>query len=250
MKCTITPLYFGKFKKFEKSRFTLTKDTGLIIEVAILAYLIKKDDELILVDSGPPEPKLAKKAADNCGISEGRSIIDILSKMGLVPQDINTVILTHVHWDHAYNLNYFKHAKIYVQLSELQYAIKPLWLDREPYFRYSEIIGGTPCWFEGYSSMEIIDGDYIINEDISIYHLPGHTPGMQGVLVNTEEGKYMIASDNLPLYDNFESMLPTTVHVSIKDWYDSYQRIKTHSDFILPGHDLLALKRKVYGQNE
>jgi N-acyl homoserine lactone hydrolase len=247
MKCTIAPLYFGQFKNFEKSRFTLSKDVGVLIDVAILAYLVKRGDELILVDSGTPEPKLAE-TMDNCGIFEGRSIIDILAEIDLTPQDINTVILTHVHWDHAYNLNYFKHAKIYVQLSELQYAVKPLWLDRGPY-RYSKEYG-NPCWFEGFTSMEIMEGDFVLNEDISVYHLPGHTPGMQGVLVNTDEGKYMITSDNMPLYDNYESMRPTAVHVSIKDWYGSYQKIKTLADFILPGHDMLVLKRKAYGIKE
>jgi len=244
MKITITPLYFGKFEDFEKSRFTHQKDVGTKLDVAILAYLIRRGEELYLVDSGTPEPELAK-TMDNRAIIDGRSIIDILAEHNVKPEDINTVILTHVHWDHAFNLNYFKHATIYVQKAELQYAVAPLWLDIVPY-GYSKK-NGQPCWFDGFMQMKVMDGDYILNEDISVYHLPGHTPGMQGVLVNTEEGKYMIASDNLPLYDNWESVRPTAVHVSIQDWYESYLKIKDLADFILPGHDMQAMTRSIYG---
>lgn len=244
MNCTITPLYFGRFKDFEKSRFTLSKDVGLLMDVAVLAYLVKRGDEYFLVDSGTPEPELAK-TMDSREIFDGRSILEILAEQGLKPEDIGTVILTHVHWDHAFNLDYFKHAKILVQLSELQYALKPLWLDLGPY-GYSKM-NGDPCWFKGFTSMDIKEGDYVINEDISVYHLPGHTPGMQGVLVQTEEGRYLITSDNMPLYDSFDSVRPPAVHVSLKDWHDTYEKIKSLCDYILPSHDMKVLERKVYG---
>ena len=49
MSCVIEPLYFGKFADFEKSRFTMSKDIGQIIEVAILAYLIRLDNGKIII---------------------------------------------------------------------------------------------------------------------------------------------------------------------------------------------------------
>lgn len=246
MGCLIKPLYFGKFKDFEKSRFTMTKDVGMMIDVAVLAYLVEcADGKRVLVDSGTPDPELAKNM-DNREIFEHRSILEVLAEQGLKPEDIDDIILTHVHWDHAFNLNYFPHADIYVQKSELQYAVDPLWLHRIPY-GYSEK-NGNPCWFDGFMKMKVMDGDFKYNDDISVYHLPGHTPGMQGVLINTEEGKYLIASDNVPLYDSFESVRPPAVHVSVDDWYRSYLKIKELADFVLPGHDMKALDRSVYGK--
>lgn len=243
-KTEIIPLYFGKFENFSKNRFTMTKDAGVFMDVAILAYLIKYKNEYILVDSGTPEPAVAENK-DHREIKDGRSITDILSEHCLKPEDIKTIILTHLHWDHAYNLQYFAHAKIYVQLSELQYAVHPLWMHLGPY-GYSKQ-NGNPCWFDGFNSMEIVNGDYVLNQDIQVLHLPGHTPGMQGVLVNTEEGKYLIASDNIPLYDSFDSVCPPEVHVSVADWYESYLKIKALSDFVLPGHDMKVLARCSYG---
>ncbi len=244
MNCTITPLYFGRFKDFEKSRFTLSKDVGVLLDVAVLAYLVREGDRLILVDSGTPEPELAA-TMDNRKIHEGRSILGILAEQGLAPRDINEVVLTHLHWDHAFNLDHFQHATLYVQEAELQYAVNPLWLDRLPY-GYSKQ-NGQPCWFAGFHQMKVMRGDYVLSENISVHHLPGHTPGMQGVLVNTREGRYMLPSDNLPLYDCFESVRPTAVHVSLRDWYDSYEKIRGLCDFILPGHDMKVLARKRYG---
>lgn len=246
MGCTIKPLYFGYFKDFDKSRFTMSKDVGVFLDVAVLAYLVRTSEgKNILVDSGTPTPEQSK-TMDNREIFDQRGIIDILDDEGLKPDDIDDIILTHVHWDHAYNLQFFPHANIYVQKSELQYAVDPLWMHKVPY-GYSEK-NGNPCWFDGFMHMTVIDGDWRYSDEISVFHLPGHTPGMQGVLVDTQEGKYMIASDNVPLFDSFESIKPPVVHVSIEDWYKSYLKIKELSDFVLPGHDMKVLDRDIYGE--
>jgi N-acyl homoserine lactone hydrolase len=246
MSCSIKPLYFGYFKDFDKSRFTMTMDIGVYLDVAILAYLVQTNDgKIVLVDSGTPSPELMKHM-DNREIFDHRDMIDVLADEGLAPDDISDIILTHLHWDHAFNLNYFPNAGIYVQKSELQYAVDPLWIHKAPY-GYSKK-NGNPCWFDGFMQMTVKDGDWVYNEDISVYHLPGHTPGMQGVLVNTKEGKYMIASDNIPLYDCFDYIKPPVVHVSVDDWYKSYLRIKELADYVLPGHDMKVLDRKVYGE--
>ena len=55
-------------------------------------------------------------------------LIDNLKQLGLTPNDIKTVILTHSHWDHTGNLNIFKNAKIIKSddLSELPKELKPI----------------------------------------------------------------------------------------------------------------------------
>lgn len=60
--------------------------------------------------------------------------------------------------------------------------------------------------------------------------LPGHTPGLQGVLVKTLNGRVMIASDHCPLYENFDSLVPTGIIHDLEAWYASTARIKDLAD--------------------
>ncbi len=80
---------------------------------------------------------------------------------------------------------------------------------------------------------------------------PGHTPGMQGVAVNTTDGTYFIAGDNLPLYQNWEGNqlqkhIPGINFVNVDDYYRTFQLIERISDHILPGHDPRVLDKTVY----
>ena len=98
--------------------------------------------------------------------------------------------------------------------------------------------------------MRVVDGDAEVAPGISLALLPGHTPGIQGVRVETEEGVYLIASDTYPLYENYEKMSPSGIHVDLKEWFASYEKTKKICDFILPGHDMRVLDRKIYGVRE
>ena len=92
-----------------------------------------------------------------------------------------------------------------------------------------------------------VDGDVPIRKGIDAVFSPGHTPGMQGVLVETKEGKYCIGSDTFPLFENYEKAIPAGIHVDLNEWYATYEKTKTICDHILPGHDIRVLDRSVYG---
>ena len=171
-----------------------------------------------------------------------------LQKMGVETEQIDFIILTHLHWDHSYNLELFPDVPIYVQKRELQYAVAPLPSDSVPYCYDPR--SGKPSWFTGFQQMRVVDGDMEVAPGISLALLPGHTPGIQGVRVETEEGVYLIASDTYPLYENYEKMSPSGIHVDLKEWFASYEKTKKICDFILPGHDMRVLERKIYGVKE
>jgi len=63
--------------------------------------------------------------------------------------------------------------------------------------------------------MFVINGDYDLRSGLKILFIPGHTPGTQGLNVNTKKGKYLIASDTFPTFENIEKGIPPGIHVDL-----------------------------------
>ena len=256
MNYTIKPLYLGKFAAHEKSVFTYRTDYGVKVEAPTLCFLVEGGGQQIIFDAGPENPELADKSTEQSkkvnAFCDARYMQDVLLEHGIKAEEITTLVLSHLHWDHCSNVGLFKNAKIFVQHSELAYAVDPLpWDRKSPYnIRPGNPGNELPLWFEGFLNMEVIDGDYTLASGLQIVTLPGHSPGVQGLLVDTEEGKYLISSDHFPLYENFEKGIPSGIHTSLFDWYDSYKKAKRICDFVLPGHDIKVLERSVYGKKD
>jgi len=248
MTLTIRPLKIGTIDSFEKSKLTYGNNFGVKLDVPCLAWLIEGASKKILVDSGPCDPGFAEKYHAKLKQDQDDSIINRLNQAGVNPKDIDLVVLTHLHWDHCYNLKLFENAKFLVQKKELQYAVSPLPLHKPAYEAQME--GATPPWFQIYDHMITIDSDLTLEPGLEIVLLPGHTPGLQGLKVETKAGRYLIASDFLPLYENWYSpsgYIPSGIHVSLADYYESFKKIEKITDWILPGHDPGVLKKEVYG---
>lgn len=94
----------------------------------------------------------------------------------------------------------------------------------------------------------VISGDAQIGKGVRVILTPGHTHGLQGVLVDCETRPIFIASDTLPLFKNVESS-PFTIsdiYVDIERYRESLKKIAELSAFILPGHDFRVFEKAVY----
>lgn len=243
----ITPLKIGEYQQFEKSRFTYDKHHGQKIDVALITWLVRGDTHCILVDSGPPIHASQGDRHHLKMVVREDGLAGALREQSVKPDDIDTVILTHLHWDHAYNLELFPHARIYVQKRELEYAVNPLPLHRITYeVNFTDVV---PYWANHLGRYSVLDGNAEICEGIQVLLLPGHTPGLQGVLVDTKQDKYLIASDCFPLFENIEQDIPNGIHADLTDWYASLATVKNLRAAILPGHDPAVFKKKEYGSD-
>jgi glyoxylase-like metal-dependent hydrolase (beta-lactamase superfamily II) len=97
---------------------------------------------------------------------------------GVRPEEIDVLILTHLHGDHASSLHLFPRARVLVQRDELRYAVAPLAPHRWAYESYPPL--GLAA-----DRFEVLDGDAEIAEGVSVHLTPGHPPGLQGVAVRT-----------------------------------------------------------------
>ncbi len=124
----------------------------------ILAFLIVGDGKLILVDTGCSSVEWSAANHRKIIKDPDMELLPAIRKAGFEPDDIDCIINTHLHWDHCYNNDELPNKKIYVQKSELLYAVEP-WPAH--YWAYeTHHVGCVPPWQNSMKYFEVVDGDY------------------------------------------------------------------------------------------
>jgi N-acyl homoserine lactone hydrolase len=245
----ITPIKTGSIYLNKGKTLTRGCDVGKWIYAPSISWLVETKKDKILVDTGMCNTQRAEKFHYPGSIQIPDQKIDkALLKMGIHPDEITKIILTHLHWDHCQNIDLFKNARIYIQKKELEFASNPSSDYKRSYEQgYKEI---KPP-FEG-QDFEILDGDFVLDEEISIFLTTGHSPGHQIVLVNTDSQKIVIAGDAILHYDNLIrdqennfKYLPGR-HKDTKETIESIEKIISLGDLILPGHDISVFDYESY----
>ncbi|MFQ5910736.1 MAG: N-acyl homoserine lactonase family protein [Thermoplasmata archaeon] len=158
---------------------------------ALKPLLVESEDLRILVDTGIGE--LPEKYARFYKLEGTKTLEKSLKKAGLSPEDITTVVNTHLHMDHCGNNRLFKDATLIVQEMEHSYAKNPHRFQKGAYVKE----------FFDRSRFRTVNGTHELTEDVTLIPTPGHTPGHQSVLV--ESGKrYVYCGDTAPLRENYE----------------------------------------------
>ena len=204
-------------------------------------WVIRGADKTYLVDTG-----FNQAAADERKRTFLRCPVKSLSHLGVEPEDVTDIIVTHLHYDHAGNVNLLPKARIHLQEKELQYATGRYMshpLLRHPYAvdDVVEIIRGV------YNDrISFYTGDQQIAPGIQLVLLGGHTAGLQAVRVHTARGWVVLASDAAHFYENIhhESPYPIVFHVGdMLEAFDKVLSLADTPDHMVPGHDPLVLQR-------
>ncbi|WP_051693772.1 N-acyl homoserine lactonase family protein [Desulfohalovibrio reitneri] len=233
----IHPLVMGS-KVFDKSMMTYQHHPGTEYTIPIYTWYLQGDHGVVLVDTGEAHP--IRSEAREAAI--GASIVTFeegLGAFGLKPEDVDTVVHTHLHADHCENDAACVNARIYTHQAELDNleAFHPL--DYRYLDEHMEGVlerGQVECVEDG---REILPG-------IRVRHHPIHTEGGLSVYVDTPRGLAVIPSCCL-LWENFyppreiramevEAIPPGTV-CSPKAAYDMMLEIRQEADFLLPLHE-------------
>lgn len=223
------------------------------VQYAFGFAVILADDEIILVDTGVYSDDEFQAAASPIfkqltTLLDNKPCLDSLKEMGIKPENVTKVIISHLHWDHAWNIDKFPNAKIYVQKKEIEGAVTPLPYERI-HFGYWDGEYANPNFLKVVDRMVIVDGDKEIYPGIKVMLAPGHTRGGQIVFVDTKDGKIAILGDfaNLPQGVTEDEGYPPSLLVNAEEWYKAYDRLKNeNADFLLTFHDIHTYNR-VYG---
>ena len=177
--------------------------------------LLTAGNQTILVDTGPS--------------SRRAWLFGALESKGLTPDDIDVVILTHMHWDHCQNTDLFPNARVLVHPTELDYARNPNRAD----FAVAQYMADM---VDKMKVEPVSEGDRIV-EGISIVETPGHTIGHISVAVEAGGDKALIAGDALPDSGAVARGLPTNVFYDVDDARSSIEKMVASSRIFYPGHD-------------
>ncbi len=146
-------------------------------------------------------------------------LINALAKENLTPEAIDMVVITHLDLDHIVNTYLFKNAKIFCK------------------FRGGEYPGQTHFPLEGCLERTDLLKKDLIDKDVEIMLTPGHAEDMISVIVNTPEGKVVIAGDAIPGKEWIDlKRQPSELLTDVEKFNKSREEIIEKADYIIPGH--------------
>lgn len=168
------------------------------------------------------------------------SPIDLLRTIGVHAEDVDDVVITHMHYDHAGNIDAFPKATLHLQEAEMAYCTGRCMCHdtmRKP-FEPQDVAKAIYRLYEG--RVQFANGDAHISPGVSVHLLGGHTAGLQVVRVRTRRGYLVLASDGAHYWDNLRARRPFPIVLDVARMLDGHaaiERLADGPDHVVPGHD-------------
>jgi glyoxylase-like metal-dependent hydrolase (beta-lactamase superfamily II) len=204
-------------------------------------WVVSNQSRTIVVDTGFNEA-VAKKRARTIV----RPVGEGLRALGVAPENIEDVIITHMHYDHAGNLPLFPRARYHLQDREMDFATGRCMCHAMLRHGYEadDVVHMVRCVFD--ERVQFHDGPAEIAPGIEVHHIGGHTKGLQSVRVRTRRGMVVLASDASHFYAHMEQGRAFPIVYNVHDMLEGHEtlrRLATSRSHIIPGHDPLVMER-------
>jgi N-acyl homoserine lactone hydrolase len=165
----------------------------LKLQFVYSCYLVQHGDDYLLWDTGHAmtAPNVAPKV----------SIVDQLGKLGLKPEQIKYVGISHYHADHTGQVASFPSATLLIGSREWDAITAPKPAEGVNYKPFEH-------WAKGEGKVETlaIDKDVFGDGSVIVLRTPGHTPGHQSLLVKLPQtGAVIIVGDAVHFRENWDS---------------------------------------------
>jgi N-acyl homoserine lactone hydrolase len=227
---TVHTLRLGTIRA-DKSGTVYGFPPGTVLDVPIWAAAIEGGGRRFLVDTGLKDAEKWSRH-DPHSIAPGQTIDAALAELGWRRRDVDLVVNSHLHYDHAENNLAFPHAQFFVSRAEWEFAHDPSSAQTR---LYDLEWTGPDLTIEDYT---LVDADhYDVLPGVRIIRTPGHTPGHQSVLVHTAEGTLCVTGDAACMIENLTVPTPPGTHIAKGLALDSIRKICKLSDRVLMNHD-------------
>lgn len=203
-------------------------------------WVLCRNDCTFVVDTG-----FGKEAAARRKREWLRCPAESLRLLGVDAAQVSDVILTHLHYDHAGNLDRFPRARFHLQDREMAFATGRCMchqtlrapFDLENTLEMVRLVYSEKALFH--------EGDAELVPGLTLHRIGGHSAGLQILRVWTRRGWVVIASDASHLYANFEQRRPFPVVYNVAEMLEGFNllyRLADSQEHIVPGHDPLVMK--------
>jgi glyoxylase-like metal-dependent hydrolase (beta-lactamase superfamily II) len=229
---------YGTLPDFPVAALVKGADADRKLDIAMTIWVLKASGgKTVLVDSGFYRVGVLPRWPD---VKDFTRPDKALAPLGIKPEDVTDVIITHMHWDHADGADLFPKARIWIQKDEYDHYTKNIKLpaadSKEELNHLSALVK-----LNAEGRVERVDGDdKEILPGIRVYTGGRHTFASQYVGVNTKRGRMIIASDNVYLYENLDKHVPIAQTLDAKANLAAQDRMKqlaAKHQMIIPGHD-------------
>ena len=204
-------------------------------------WVARNDQHTVVIDTGF-DAAAAQRRGRQLLLEPGAG----LRRLGIECAEVRHVIITHLHYDHAGNLQLFPRARFHLQDREMAFAtgrhMAHLFFahayELDCVLSMVRLVYGAQVQFH--------DGDAEILPGISVHHIGGHTLGLQVVRIWTRLGWLVLASDAAHYLANMNSARPFPIVADLTQMIDGWDRLKalaSRPDYIVPGHDPLVMQR-------
>ena len=209
-------------------------------------WIARNAHRVVLIDTG-----FGERASQQRGRSIFFNPVDALQRVGIANGDIQDIFLTHLHFDHAGNMDRFPNARFHVQDAEVAFATGRCMCETHLKFPFDveDVVTLIRHNFAG--RVQFHEGNANPIPGISLHLVPGHTQGMQAVRVMTPRGAVVLASDAAHFYANYLRRSPFSLTVDALTTlrsYDTLTALAGSVDRLIPGHDPLV--RSLYPRME
>ena len=233
---------FATIPAFRVSGLVAGADPARTLDIAMMVWVARSADRIVLVDAGFVRDKFIQqwKPADYV-----TPAVAVERALGIAPEHVTDIVISHVHWDHADGVSLFPKARVWIQREEYAHhvgeegAVLNRAIDRD--------VAAAFFGLRAAGRLMLVDGDdREVAPGIRVYTGGKHTFASQFVGVTTRAGTVVLASDNAYLYENLEKRLAiaqTLDAVSNLAAQARMAKIAAKPEFVVPGHDPEVFKR-------
>jgi len=231
---------YAELRGFPLRALVLGADSTAKADLVMMVWVLRGADRVILVDAGFHRDEFIKSWSPVDFVRPSQAV----APLGISPEEVTDVVVTHLHWDHADGVDLFPRARVWVQRTEYEHYGDAANLPR------SGVFASTMAALERVAAegrLRLVRGDSAeVAPGVFAYTGGRHTKESQYVSVPTASGQVVIASDNLYLYHNLDRRRPiaaTWDTVSNLAAHDRMRRLAGAPKLILPGHDPAVFDR-------
>lgn len=232
--------YAERNERMRTDSFIFDDDHASPHDMDYFVWMLKNEARTIIVDTGYDAGEAKRRDRPIL-----RDPAEAVRALGVSADTVDTVIITHLHYDHAGGLDRFPKAVFHLQSAEMAFATGPCMCHPTMQMPYT---ADHVCEMvrKVYSGRVVFhDGDGAIAPGVTVHHVGGHSRGLQAVRVKTAAGWMCLASDAAHYYENFLAQKPFPIVDSLEHMLEGWKTIQALAgsrDLVVPGHDPLVTR--------
>ena len=199
-------------------------------------WAVCRAHDVVLVDAGFTRPT-AERRGNRTYLAEPA---ELLSMLGRTVDEVSSLIVSHLHYDHTGHVAGFPAATLHLQQREHDFWNGPF-ATRGVYAHLHEPDDVTTINdLVDTGRVVLHDGDAPLDAQVSMHLVGGHTPGLQVVKVETDDGPVVLAADASHFYENIEQDKPYGIVTDLPCMYAAFDRLNAlagDTGVVVPGHD-------------